>query len=598
MKQKIAIFASGSGSNAENIIRYFKKRETAVVKIVISNKSTAYVLERADKLDVPSKVFSNEEWADGTSILQTLEKEEIDWVILAGFLKKVPENILYAYTDKIINIHPALLPKYGGKGMYGDRVHRAVVEAGEKQTGITIHRINKEYDKGAILFQAVCPVDVGDTPEEVAAKVHQLEYTYFPLVIESELHNRILLNEEHQAFVQAHSEDDVRKLALETKHHPNLELSLLLRQVAGRQLAKKKLPTWAETSEILYPPHLNLEQCSSEWTAKYKAAQLIEQNDECSTFVDLTGGFGVDATALAAVLQQGAYVEQNPELCLWVNNNLRAMGIHNLRTYCATAEDYLKSMDPVDVIYVDPARRSLSGNKVSALADCTPNVIDLLPLLLQKAKIVLLKLSPMLDLTQALSQLPGSFRADIVSVDNECKELLIWLSSATPVIAAKNVPCRAQELLLPHAGQQFSIQEEAACKSDDLVYHGDIAKLIGQLLYEPNAAVMKGGAFYLLATHYQMQKLDVNTHLYVAKDIRHENFPGRCFRILAVYGFDKASIKRLHEEMNSALITVRNFPMTPVALRARLKLKDGGEDTLFATTVSGKKILIRCTKIN
>ncbi|EKJ90992.1 Phosphoribosylglycinamide formyltransferase [Bacteroides finegoldii] len=184
MKKNIAIFASGSGSNTENIIRYFRKSEAIQVSLVLSNRSDAYVLERAHRLGVPCNVFPKEDWMAGDEILAVLQEYHIDFVVLAGFLVRVPDLLLHAYPNKIINIHPALLPKFGGKGMYGDRVHEAVVAAGEKESGITIHYINERYDEGNIVFQTACPVLPTDSPEDVAKKVHALEYEHFPRVIE------------------------------------------------------------------------------------------------------------------------------------------------------------------------------------------------------------------------------------------------------------------------------------------------------------------------------------------------------------------------------------------------------------------------------
>ncbi|GCB33153.1 phosphoribosylglycinamide formyltransferase [Bacteroides faecalis] len=184
MRKNIAIFASGSGTNAENIIRYFQKNDSIRVSLVLSNKSDAYVLERAYRLGVSCSVFTKEDWIAGDEILAVLQEAHIDFIVLAGFLVRVPDLLLHAYPNKIINIHPALLPKFGGKGMYGDRVHEAVVAAAEKETGITIHYINEHYDEGSIIFQATCPVLPDDSPESVAKKVHVLEYEHFPLVIE------------------------------------------------------------------------------------------------------------------------------------------------------------------------------------------------------------------------------------------------------------------------------------------------------------------------------------------------------------------------------------------------------------------------------
>lgn len=184
MKKNIAIFASGSGTNAENIIRYFKENDLIGVSLVLSNRSDAYVLERANRLQVSSEVFLKDDWISGERILARLRECQIDLIVLAGFLLRVPEPLLHAYPNKIINIHPALLPKYGGKGMYGDRVHEAVVAAGEKESGITIHYINEHYDEGDVIFQVKCDVLPEDDYQDVAKKVHSLEYEHYPSVIE------------------------------------------------------------------------------------------------------------------------------------------------------------------------------------------------------------------------------------------------------------------------------------------------------------------------------------------------------------------------------------------------------------------------------
>lgn len=190
MTRNIAIFASGSGSNAENIIRYFKGNETISVRLIISNRSDAFVLERAKSLDVPFEVFLRDEWRQGgANVLAALRKYNIDFIVLAGFLAHVPNAILHTYPNKVINIHPSLLPKYGGKGMYGDHVHSAVVASGETESGITIHYLNERYDEGEVILQVACPVIPEDTPDDVAAKVHTLEYEYYPRVIKEIIEN-------------------------------------------------------------------------------------------------------------------------------------------------------------------------------------------------------------------------------------------------------------------------------------------------------------------------------------------------------------------------------------------------------------------------
>lgn len=184
MSKNIAIFASGNGTNAENIIRYFQNSELVNVELVLANKETAFVLERARSLNVPFAYMGKAEWTEGTAVLSLLEGRKIDFIVLAGFLARVPDCILHAYPNKIINIHPSLLPKFGGKGMYGDRVHEAVVAAGEAETGITIHYLNERFDEGEIVVQYKCPVLPQDTAADVAKKVHALEYEYYPKVID------------------------------------------------------------------------------------------------------------------------------------------------------------------------------------------------------------------------------------------------------------------------------------------------------------------------------------------------------------------------------------------------------------------------------
>jgi phosphoribosylglycinamide formyltransferase-1 len=181
---RVAIFASGSGTNAENIVKYFHGKPRISISCICTNRSDAYVIERSKKLDIPIMVFSREDFYESGNVLNYLEQNTIDWIVLAGFLWLIPRNLIDRFPFRIINIHPALLPKYGGKGMYGDRVHKAVIENRDRQSGITIHYVNHEYDKGNIIFQATCPVSPSDTPETLATKVHQLEYEFFPKIIE------------------------------------------------------------------------------------------------------------------------------------------------------------------------------------------------------------------------------------------------------------------------------------------------------------------------------------------------------------------------------------------------------------------------------
>ncbi len=187
--KSIAIFASGSGSNAENLITHFRKTQIAKVSVVLSNNKEAFVLDRAKRLEVPSTTFSRNEFYHSETVLDVLEKYEIDYIVLAGFLWLIPPYLISAFPNRIVNIHPALLPKYGGKGMFGDNVHKAVVESGDKESGITIHYVNEQYDSGSTIFQAKCEIVSGETPESLAGKIHDLEYAHFPAVVEKLIRN-------------------------------------------------------------------------------------------------------------------------------------------------------------------------------------------------------------------------------------------------------------------------------------------------------------------------------------------------------------------------------------------------------------------------
>lgn len=184
MRKNIAVLASGSGTNAENIIRYFREKGTACVALVLTNRQNAFVLERARGLGVPCFCFPKDDWESGERILEVLHEHDIDFVVLAGFLARVPDRVLHDYPHRMINIHPSLLPKFGGKGMYGDRVHEAVIAAGERESGITIHYTNEKYDEGTVICQVKCPVLPEDTPDTLAQRIHALEYETYPKVIE------------------------------------------------------------------------------------------------------------------------------------------------------------------------------------------------------------------------------------------------------------------------------------------------------------------------------------------------------------------------------------------------------------------------------
>lgn len=382
-----------------------------------------------------------------------------------------------------------------------------------------------------------------------------------------------------QQFIEQHLSENVHDLALKTAP-PGVDISMALQQISARQLLAKKVPSWAQNGQLRFPAHLTLEQCSSEETARYKAS-LVSGNK----MVDLTGGLGVDCYFLAQQFRSVYYVDNNPDLVKIVKHNFAILN-STIAVYNADAEVFLSQLSFVDVIYIDPARRDIKGEKTVFIQDCTPDVSFLQETLLNKAQHVLIKLSPMLDISLALSTLNHVKEVHVVSVDNECKELLFLLErnyTDETTIYAVNLPQNNQ---VPFS---FNIAQEKALTIDYSVEPQ-------RYLYEPHAALLKAGAFKLIATKLQVKKLHVNSHLYTSEEIV-DDFPGRTFRILHWAIFNKQVGKQLLSGITHSNITVRNFPLSVKELRKRLKLKDGGMYYLFATTLAdNQKVLILCEK--
>lgn len=396
------------------------------------------------------------------------------------------------------------------------------------------------------------------------------------------------LSPETLAFIDSHRGDDVRTLALQAKKYPAVDMAEAVVQIAGYQIAEKKVPLWAQTAGIRYPQHLSMEQCSSEVTARYKAS-LVSGD----TLTDLTAGWGVDCSFLARNFRCADYVERQETLCRIAAHNFPLLGLPHVRIHCADAVEYLQSMEPVDCLFLDPARRDSHGGKTVAIAECEPDVCRLEPLLVEKGKTVMIKLSPMLDMASALRDLQYVRRIHVVSVNNECKELIILLRKATDEEETAEgeviISCEQVVNNSVHQHFQFTFSEEksAGCP---------LAESVGNYLYEPGAALLKAGPYRLLATRYGVEKLHPNSHLYTSSGLI--DFPGRRFRVTAVSGFGKKDLKVLLEGVEKANLTVRNFPSSVAELRKRLKLKEGGDTYLFATTLaSGEKVLIRGEKV-
>lgn len=379
-------------------------------------------------------------------------------------------------------------------------------------------------------------------------------------------------------FIAQHREEDVRTLALQAGRYPTVDMREAVTQIEGWQQAREKLPTWAAVEGIIYPPKISMEQCSSEKTAKYKAKQVKGKR-----FADLTGGFGIDFSYMARNFNEAFYIERNKTLCDIATANFSLLGLEDAKVMNGNSEELFESLPHLDWIFVDPARRDGDGRKVVALSDCEPNVVELD--LLSKADMAMIKCSPMLDITMACRQLQHVSSVHIVSVNNECKELLIILDSGN--FTGITTHCVN---ILKDSTQIFSFTQD----KEDFASTSYCSE-VGKYLYEPNASVQKAGCPKSLSSHYHVDKLHPNSHLYTSNEHIHD-FPGRIFEIVEVLGFSKADIKSV-QSLGKANITVRNFPESVQLLRKRLKLTDGGENYIFATTLNDdSKALILCKK--
>lgn len=398
------------------------------------------------------------------------------------------------------------------------------------------------------------------------------------------------LSEETLRFIRKHRRDDVRTLALQARKYPDVDMPAAITQIAGWQAAREKVPAWAENDNILYPAHLSLEQCSSEPTARYKANIIARSPGSRHTFADLTGGFGIDCAFLAALFKEATYVERQEALCRIASHNFPALNLNHITVCHADSLCHLQAMPTADWIFIDPARRDGHGGKTVAIADCEPNVAALEELLLQKAHRVLVKLSPMLDLTLALNDLHHVQEAHIVSAGNECKELLLVLARDAN-LAPDDVPIHCINLNASQDARPFTFtrrqERECACP---------YTPKLKAYLYEPNASLLKGGAFRSISYIYKVEKLHPNSHLYTS-DTYLPDFPGRKFQITGSCGFNKKEVKEMLGPQKKANLTVRNFPASVAELRKRLKLAEGGDTYLFATTLADEKKALISSRI-
>ena len=455
-------------------------------------------------------------------------------------------------------------------------------------------------------------------------------------------------------FIKKHLKDDVNKLAL-SKFPEDVDKQFVIRQIQARQVLSKKLPSWAENDELIFPKKLSLEQCSSELTAKYKASlstEFVEERlstkrhetisvDSCGlvdkerVLVDLTGGMGVDTAFLSDNFEKTFYVEMQEELCEIAKHNFKVLK-KNIEVVNDNAEHFLTICDEVDCIYLDPARRDEYGRKMVSLHDCSPDVVELHDLLLEKAKSVLIKVSPMLDIEMVKKELKDITEIHVVAVKNECKEILIKTQrrkdaktqsvedSATLSLcdfeslrlcdSATSIDVIATDL---REGWNFTFFEEEELNSQWALADG-----VGKYLYEPGVACMKAGCFKLLSQRYDLDKLHRNSHLYTSDELV-SDFPGRIFEVLDVFPFDKKTKKEITSLLSqrttdnrqqtlsiveskpkaksqkpAASIATRNFPLSADELRKNLGLQDGNEYYVFGTTMKGEKKVVILVKKN
>ena len=479
-------------------------------------------------------------------------------------------------------------------------------------------------------------------------------------------------------FIHEYREKDTRQLALQSARFHDVDMPYALDQIKGWQTARRKLPTWAACDGIVYPPHLSMEQCSSEPTAQYKLnlamewasrvesselrvesleggvesselrvesserevdnsseqpatlnsqlstlnsqlstlnSQLSTLNCHASSMTDLTGGFGVDFSFTSCAFASATYVERNAQLCHMVEHNLPLLGIDNAKVVCADAVDYLSTLDMQTMIFLDPARRDQHGAKTVMLADCTPDVVQLLPQLLKKSRFTMLKLSPMLDWHKAVEDLQGTVReVHIVSVGGECKELLLVLSKeieselkvfcadleaggaslssgsgCSSLSSEPSSPSKPSHPSTPSLSASLFVYAPSASSPAP---NSKLKTQNSKFLHEPNASIMKAGCFDELAAAYGVSPVSRNSHLFLSAEPV-DGFPGRIFSIERVTTLNKRELRQALAGIEKANIATRNFPLSVAELRKRLKLKDGGDVYIFATTTAeGEHVLL------
>lgn len=394
----------------------------------------------------------------------------------------------------------------------------------------------------------------------------------------------LLFRKEVQDFILTHEQEDEKKLVLKHRMILDVPSSIIAEQISGRRKAKTKLPLYYNTRNIVYPPGLNLEQSSSEKTAAFKATILSSALGPNKTITDLTGGFGIDSFFMSKVCREIIYTEPNDSLLHVAKHNHATLGATNIQYHNTTAENFLSSSSgKVDCIFIDPSRRNKASQKVFKLSDCEPDIPALLSEIFQRSNCLLIKTSPLLDIQQGIKELKHVERVWVLSVDNECKELLFFCRKNF----AGESRLVAVNLQDGHADFEFNLAEEKnthSKSSEPLTY-----------LYEPNTSILKAGAFKFIGEHFSLFKLHPSTHLYTSTELI-QSFPGRIFKIMRAVKSDPKTLLEVFPDGKANVIT-RNYPLTPEELKKKTKLKDGGEGYLLGFTGPSEKYLIAAERI-
>lgn len=395
------------------------------------------------------------------------------------------------------------------------------------------------------------------------------------------------MNTATRDFIESHLKDDVRQLALH-KFPDDVDKMLVLNQIEARQLLSKKVPTWASNPDLLFPRHLSIEQCSSELTAKYKSS-IIGGGD---TFVDLTGGLGVDSYFLSEKFKTSYYVENQKELCDLAEHNFAVLG-RKITIVNFDAETFLNQNLKFDLIFIDPARRDIYNRKMVSLHDCSPDVVDLVETHGRASlhgTTMLIKLSPMLDISMIINELQNISEIHIVSVKNECKEVLVKIEPGF----YGEIKYFCVDLNLVETRHDTSLQ---FTENDEKTAIPTFATTIRKYLYESNASIMKSGAFKLVSQRFGIDKLHITSHLYTSDNLI-PDFPGRVFEVVGFAPFNKKVKKELLNDITEASVAVRNFPLSANEMRKALNLKESDRNFVFGTTLMGeKKVVVLCKKV-